>query len=394
MEFLIITGLSGGGKSQAADIIEDLDFYCVDNMPAALIPKFAELCAATKSRYEKVALVADVREKNGFKDILGALAELTKMDFGYKILFMEAEDRAIIKRYKESRRPHPLSKKGASIESAIQSEKELIRPIREMADYVVNTSHLTLGQLRNELYTLFAESDPNRGITVNVMSFGFKYGMPLDADLVFDVRFLPNPYYIEELRLHSGLDEDVRDYIFGFEQTKSFMEKLTDMISFLIPLYIEEGKYSLTIAIGCTGGRHRSVAVATALGEHLRCMVNVMSFGFKYGMPLDADLVFDVRFLPNPYYIEELRLHSGLDEDVRDYIFGFEQTKSFMEKLTDMISFLIPLYIEEGKYSLTIAIGCTGGRHRSVAVATALGEHLRCMDYNAANINRDLNKGG
>lgn len=272
MEFLIITGLSGGGKSQAADIIEDLDFYCVDNMPAALIPKFAELCAATKGRYEKVALVADVREKNGFKDILGALDELRKMDFGYKILFMEAEDKTIIKRYKESRRPHPLSKNGASVESAIQLEKELIRPIRDMSDYIVNTSHLTIGQLRNELYTLFAEGDPNRGITINVMSFGFKYGMPLDADLVFDVRFLPNPYYIDELRLHSGLDADVRDYIFSFEQTKSFMDKLGDMIEFLIPLYIEEGKYSLTIAIGCTGGHHRSVAVATALGERLRCM--------------------------------------------------------------------------------------------------------------------------
>ena len=272
MEFLIITGLSGGGKSQAADIIEDLDFYCVDNMPAALIPRFAELCAATKGRYEKVALVTDVREKNGFTEIIEAVQELKATGFGYRILFMEADDRTIVKRYKESRRPHPLAKKGMSIESAIESERSLIRPIRDMADYIVNTSHLTLGQLRNELYTLFAENTPHRGITVNVMSFGFKYGMPLDADLVFDVRFLPNPYYVEELRLHSGLDADVRDYVFGFKQTTDFMNKLVDMIEFLIPLYIEEGKYSLTIAIGCTGGRHRSVAVATALGEHLRCM--------------------------------------------------------------------------------------------------------------------------
>ena len=272
MEFLIITGLSGGGKSQAADIIEDLDFYCVDNMPAALIPRFAELCAATKGRYEKVALVTDVREKNGFTEIIEALQELKATGFGYRILFMEADDRTIVKRYKESRRPHPLAKKGMSIESAIESERSLIRPIRDMADYIVNPYPLTLGQLRNELYTLFAENTPHRGITVNVMSFGFKYGMPLDADLVFDVRFLPNPYYVEELRLHSGLDADVRDYVFGFKQTTDFMDKLVDMIEFLIPLYIEEGKYSLTIAIGCTGGRHRSVAVATALGEHLRCM--------------------------------------------------------------------------------------------------------------------------
>lgn len=273
MEFLIITGLSGGGKSQAADIIEDLDYYCVDNMPVALIPKFAELCAATKGRYEKVALVTDVREKNGIKDVFNALESLREMDFGYKILFMEAETQVIVKRYKESRRPHPLALRGGgSIENAIEREREQLRPIRELADYIVNTSHLTLGQLQNQLYTYFSEAATDRSIVVNVMSFGFKYGMPLDADLVFDVRFLPNPYYVEGMRHHSGLDEDVRDYVFGYEQTNVFMDKLTDMIEYLLPQYIEEGKYSLTIAIGCTGGRHRSVAVATALGEHLKDM--------------------------------------------------------------------------------------------------------------------------
>ena len=262
MEFLIITGLSGGGKSQAADIIEDLDYYCVDNMPVALIPKFAELCAATKGRYEKVALVTDVREKNGIKDVFNALKSLREMDFGYKILFMEAETQVIVKRYKESRRPHPLAiKSGGSIENAIEREREQLQPIRELADYIVNTSHLTLGQLQNQLYTYFSDNTSNRSIMVNVMSFGFKYGMPLDADLVFDVRFLPNPYYVEDMRHHSGLDEDVRSYVFGFEQTQVFMDKLTDMI-----------EYSLTIAIGCTGGRHRSVAVATALAEHLKQM--------------------------------------------------------------------------------------------------------------------------
>ena len=194
MEFLIITGLSGGGKSQAADIIEDLDYYCVDNMPVALIPKFAELCAATKGRYEKVALVTDVREKNGIKDVFNALESLREMDFGYKILFMEAETQVIVKRYKESRRPHPLALRGGgSIENAIEREREQLRPIRELADYIVNTSHLTLGQLQNQLYTYFSEAATDRSIVVNVMSFGFKYGMPLDADLMFDVRFLPNP---------------------------------------------------------------------------------------------------------------------------------------------------------------------------------------------------------
>ena len=273
MEFLIITGLSGGGKSQAADIIEDLDYYCVDNMPVALIPKFAELCAATKGRYEKVALVTDIREKNGIKDIFNALETLREMDFGYKILFMEAKPSVIVKRYKESRRPHPLAaKSGCSIEDAILKETEQLRPIRDIADYIIDTSHLTLGQLHNELYTYFSDSATDRAIMVNVMSFGFKYGMPLDADLVFDVRFLPNPFYVEELKLLSGLDAPVRDYVFSFEQSNVFMDKLTDMIEYLLPLYIEEGKYSLTIAIGCTGGRHRSVAVASALAGHLKCV--------------------------------------------------------------------------------------------------------------------------
>ena len=224
----LITGLSGGGKSQAADIIEDLDYYCVDNMPVALIPKFAELCAATKGRYEKVALVTDVREKNGIKDVFNALKSLREMDFGYKILFMEADTQVIVKRYKESRRPHPLAiKSGGSIENAIEREREQLQPIRELADYIVNTSHLTLGQLQNQLYTYFSDAPNSRSIMVNVVSFGFKYGMPLDADLVFDVRFLPNPYYIEDMRHHSGLDEDVRSYVFGFEQTQVFMDKST-----------------------------------------------------------------------------------------------------------------------------------------------------------------------
>lgn len=272
MEFLIITGMSGGGKSQAADIIEDMDYYCVDNMPVALIPKFAELCAATKGRYEKVALVTDIREKNGIRDIFNALEMLREMNFGYKILFMEAKPNVIVKRYKESRRPHPLAAlSGGSIENAILKETEQLRPIRDIADYIVDTSHLTLGQLHNELYTYFSDSASGRAIMVNVVSFGFKYGMPLDADLVFDVRFLPNPFYVEELKLLSGMDAPVRDYVFSFEQANEFMDKLTDMVEYLLPLYIEEGKYSLTIAIGCTGGRHRSVAVASALAGHLKC---------------------------------------------------------------------------------------------------------------------------
>ena len=270
MEFLIITGLSGGGKSQAADIIEDLDYYCVDNMPVALIPKFAELCAATKGRYEKVALVTDIRERNGIKDVLAVLQSMREMELGFRILFMEADTQTIVKRYKESRRPHPLSAKtGGSIETAIEKEREQLKHIREQADFIVNTSHLTLGQLQNQLYTYFSDTASDRSIMVNVVSFGFKYGMPLDADLVFDVRFLPNPYYVEGMRERTGLDADVRDYVFSHEQADVFMDKLMDLIEFLLPQYIEEGKYSLTIAMGCTGGRHRSVAMASALAERL-----------------------------------------------------------------------------------------------------------------------------
>ena len=270
MEFLIITGLSGGGKSQAADIIEDLDYYCVDNMPVALIPKFAELCAATKGRYEKVALVTDIRERNGIKDVLAVLQSMREMELGFRILFMEADTQTIVKRYKESRRPHPLSAKtGGSIETAIEKEREQLKHIREQADFIVNTSHLTLGQLQNQLYTYFSDTAADRSIMVNVVSFGFKYGMPLDADLVFDVRFLPNPYYVEGMRERTGLDADVRDYVFSHEQADVFMDKLMDLIEFLLPQYIEEGKYSLTIAMGCTGGRHRSVAMASALAERL-----------------------------------------------------------------------------------------------------------------------------
>ena len=270
MEFLIITGLSGGGKSQAADIIEDLDYYCVDNMPVALIPKFAELCAATKGRYEKVALVTDVREKNGIKDVFNALKSLREMDFGYKILFMEAETQVIVKRYKESRRPHPLAiKSGGSIENAIEREREQLQPIRELADYIVNTSHLTLGQLQNQLYTYFSDNTSNRSIMVNVMSFGFKYGMPLDADLVFDVRFLPNPYYDPTMAELTGHDQLVRDFVLGREETRAFTAAWFNLLDVTMPGYVAEGKKHLAIAVGCTGGQHRSVVIAEATASHL-----------------------------------------------------------------------------------------------------------------------------
>ena len=270
MEFLIITGLSGAGKSRAADVLEDLDYYCVDNMPVALMPRFAELCLDTRGRYEKVALVTDVRERDGFGELLPILEELEAMeDCQVRILYMDADPRTLVRRYKESRRPHPLAGPGISVEEAIQKEEELLAPIRERADFIVNSSSLTLGMLQNQLFSLFAGEGKKRGLDVTVLSFGFKHGIPLDADLVFDVRFLPNPFYVEELRPLSGLDRPVAEYVFGYQQTRTFMEKLEDMIAFLLPFYVEEGKLTLTIAIGCTGGHHRSVAIASALHDHL-----------------------------------------------------------------------------------------------------------------------------
>lgn len=269
MEFLIITGLSGAGKSRAADVLEDLDYYCVDNMPVALMPRFAELCIATGGRYEKVALVTDVRERDGFGELLRTLDELKNINCSSRILYMDSDTRTLIRRYKESRRPHPLAAPGMSIEDAIKHEKELLAPIRERADYIVDSSSLTLGKLQNRLYDIFASDGKKRGIDVTVMSFGYKYGLPMSADIVLDARFLPNPYYVDELRPMCGLDRPVRDYVFACQQTRDFMEQLEKMIDFLLPLYVEEGKLALTIAIGCTGGQHRSVALAAALNGHL-----------------------------------------------------------------------------------------------------------------------------
>lgn len=268
MEFLIITGMSGAGKTRAADALEDLDYYCVDNMPVALMPRFAELCMATRGRYEKVALVTDVREKESFDELLPTLETISSMDFTCRILYMDADVPTLIRRYKESRRPHPLSERGVGIEQAVKKEESLLAPIRERADFIVDTSRLTLGQLQSQIFALFAPEGQKREISVTVMSFGYKYGLPMEADLVFDVRFLPNPFYVDELRAHSGLDRSVAEFVFSYTQSRSFLEQIEKMFDFLLPYYIEEGKVSLTIAIGCTGGRHRSVAIAAALNDY------------------------------------------------------------------------------------------------------------------------------
>ena len=270
MEFLIISGLSGAGKSRAADMLEDLDYYCVDNMPIALIPKFAQLCLAANDHYKRVALVTDIRERASFEELFRVLDGLWEIGCEYRILFMEADIPSIVKRYKETRRRHPLATPGISVEEAIANEIKLMAPVRERADYIINTGNLTLAMLQSEMFRLFVGDESERKIAVNVMSFGFKYGIPIESDLVFDVRFLPNPYYVSELRDLCGLDEPVSEFVFRSSETREFMKQLENMMKFLLPLYVDEGKMSLTISVGCTGGRHRSVAIAKALTDYIK----------------------------------------------------------------------------------------------------------------------------
>ena len=271
MEFLIISGLSGAGKSQASKFLEDSGFYTVDNIPPEFMPRFAEFCIHAAGRYDRVAMVCDARSGDSAQPLLEALDAMEEMDCSCKLVFMEADLPTIIKRYKETRRLHPLASKGGSLAEAAQREKELLRPVRERADYVLDTTpFVSIGQLRFALENLFAPDQKQHGIAVNVMSFGYKYGLPLEADLVMDVRFLPNPYYIPELKVQTGKDQGIRDYLDQFEIMHEFLDKMEEMMYFLLPHYAEEGKRVLTLAIGCTGGRHRSVAVACEMVRRLK----------------------------------------------------------------------------------------------------------------------------
>lgn len=272
MEFIIISGLSGAGKSSAAAFLEDLGFYCVDNLPVALITSFAGICmaGAGTGRYSRVALVTDIRGGQTFDELFQALDELKEMKLEYQLLFVEASDEVIINRYKETRHTHPLTRQGYSLPEAVQLERMALEPVRRRASHILNSTGLNLSKFRGELLRLFGMGSLNDAITVSVTSFGFKYGIPIDADLVFDVRFLPNPYYIAELKECTGLEEAVRTFLFGYRQTHEFLRHLEELFSFLLPQYVEEGKSSLVIAIGCTGGHHRSVAIAHALTEFIR----------------------------------------------------------------------------------------------------------------------------
>ena len=270
MEILIISGLSGAGKSSAATYLEDMGYFTMDNVPADIILKFAAFCSQSDGRYDRVALVSDIRSVNGdFSGLLDAMDRLKQGGDVCRLLFVTADLETIIKRYKETRCRHPLMSDGMTIEQAMHREEELLSPLRERADVVIDTTQMPAAKLRNELYRIFGDKSARGKLSVNVMSFGYKYGIPLEADLVFDVRFLPNPFYVPELKHKTGMDSEVYNYVFSFPQTKTFVEKLEGLLSFLLPLYAEEGKSTLVIAVGCTGGHHRSVSVARCLTAYL-----------------------------------------------------------------------------------------------------------------------------
>lgn len=273
MRFVIVTGMSGAGKSLVTKYLEDIGFFCVDNLPPALIPKFAEISAQSEGKMEKIALVIDIRGGALLHDLFPALNEVKQSGFSYEILFLEADDDVLVKRYKESRRQHPLSPEGRLVKG-IKEERKALEVIKSKANYIIDTSALATRQLKQEINGIFLEGKTFKGIIINIVSFGFKYGIPTDCDLVFDVRFIPNPYYIAPMKYKTGKDDMVRDFVLEASETKTFLAKLDDMLDFLIPNYIKEGKSQLDIGIGCTGGRHRSVAIADEVFKRLEAKLH------------------------------------------------------------------------------------------------------------------------
>jgi UPF0042 nucleotide-binding protein len=270
MRFVIVTGLSGAGKTQAIRSLEDLGYFCVDNLPSTLIPKFVEACSETRGIIDKIALVIDIRGGKFFDNIFGGLDYLKNNGYEYEILFLDASDEVLIKRYKESRRKHPLAPEGRII-NGIELEREKLEEIRNMANNIIDTSKLAARELKEKITGIYQkEGQIETKLIITVVSFGFKYGIPVDSDLVFDVRFLPNPFYIPDLKHYSGNEKPVSDYVMSFPQTKEFVDRLHDMLKFLVPNYIKEGKRQLIISIGCTGGRHRSVTIANEIYKRLK----------------------------------------------------------------------------------------------------------------------------
>ncbi len=270
IEFAIITGLSGAGKSEAIKCFEDMGFFCIDNLPPSLIPKMAELCILPGSKVKQVAMVCDVRGREFFDALLGELQKLKAQEIKYTILFLEASDEVLVKRFKETRRRHPLAEEGAIIEG-IHQERHIMEQLRGQANLVIDTSNLAPFELKDKIRTAILKKDKQKkGIMITIMSFGYKYGMPLDSDLVMDVRFLPNPHYVESLRHFDGTNENVCEFVLDRAESQTFLRKFRSLLAFLLPRYVSEGKTHLTVAIGCTGGTHRSVAIAEEIAKFLR----------------------------------------------------------------------------------------------------------------------------
>ncbi len=270
MRFVIVTGMSGGGKATAIHMLEDVGFYCVDNLPVSLIEKFTELITMPDSGITKAVLGIDARAGQSFEGVSAIIDSMKDRGIPVEILFMDANDQVLIKRYKETRRIHPMNTGGERLEDGIAKERHVLAEIKKKADYVIDSSNLLTRELKKELDRIFIENKAYNSLMVNVMSFGFKHGIPSDADLVFDVRFLPNPYYVDELKHQTGNDKPVQDYVKSFPACGEFIDKLTDMLNFLIPGYVQEGKYQLVVAIGCTGGQHRSVTIANEIYGRLK----------------------------------------------------------------------------------------------------------------------------
>lgn len=269
LEFTIITGLSGAGKSEAIRCFEDMGYFCIDNLPPTLIPKVAELLSLPGSKVRKVALVVDVRGREYFDKVWDALRELKGMQIGHQILYLEASDDTLVKRFKETRRRHPLAEGGEVIDG-IKRERDLLSSLKEAADMVIDTTGVATYELKEKIRSQFVGGPAKKGLLISVISFGYKYGVPMDADLVMDVRFLPNPHYVEELSRLTGEDEEVRQFVLERSVTKSFLNKFESLLSYLMPHYIKEGKTHFTIALGCTGGTHRSVTLAEEVQKFLK----------------------------------------------------------------------------------------------------------------------------
>lgn len=269
MRFVIVSGMSGAGKSTALKMLEDIGFFCVDNLPVALLPKFGQMTYDRKVDVDQIAVTVDIRNGDRLQDLTSQLDELCELGIQYEILFLDADDKTLIQRYKETRRTHPLAKEDR-VESGILRERKQISFIKEQADYIIDTTSLLTRELKREVEKIYVEEETYNNFIVTILSFGFKYGIPVDSDLVFDVRFLPNPYYDPELRSMTGNDLPIQNYVMGCREASVFLDKLQNMLEFLIPHYLDEGKYRLVVSIGCTGGKHRSVTIANGLYERIQ----------------------------------------------------------------------------------------------------------------------------